>query len=38
MAKFGWCSDGHHGECPTSFVDWNNKEQACSCNCHKDSK
>lgn len=34
---FGWCATGHHNICRARFIDWNGKEQYCSCECHKEA-
>lgn len=34
MSKFGWCSTGHHDTCRIKYINWNNNERVCSCECH----
>jgi hypothetical protein len=34
MTKFGWCCTGHHEHCKYGYIDWNQKEYVCDCECH----
>ena len=31
---FGWCITGHHSDCRVEYLDWNDKQRSCCCDCH----